>query len=156
MHIKSCFFYSSQNVDPPTWELLIECLADNKELTVEEIKEKMKQRDSQRKMEEGDIYSFNTNPKITSERVSLSDYGTLQAKPGDSNMNNYRLNMTLASNRKSKQYDTPPRKQSNSFSSQETTLDVGEEFVMAMDNPIDNQKNFDTTLKIGDIAKKKY
>ena len=27
---------------------------------------------------------------------------------------------------------------------------------MAMDNPIDNQKNFDTTLKIGDIAKKKY
>lgn len=116
----------------------------------------MKQRDSQRKMEEGDIYSFNTNPKITSERVSLSDYGTLQAKPGDSNMNNYRLNMTLASNRKSKQYDTPPRKQSNSFSSQETTLDVGEEFVMAMDNPIDNQKNFDTTLKIGDVAKKKY
>ena len=108
---------------------------------------------------------------------SMSDYGTLKAKPGDQ----VRINMALQSSR-SKQKGgsqkgtlfTPPTKKGidhghvgpyllsgsnrSSAALQETTLDVGDEFVLAQefyDSPLENQKNYDVTLRIGD-EKKKY
>ena len=108
---------------------------------------------------------------------SMSDYGTLKAKPGDQ----MRLNMALQSSR-SKQKGTPqkgnlftppPKKgvdtghvgpyllsgsNRSSVALQETTVDVGDEFVLAQefyDSPLENQKNYDVTLRIGE-EKKKY
>ena len=62
----------------------------------------------------------------------------------------------LISNRKKGQIAMLPGSTTSSTASNETTVDVIDEFVMAMDNPIENQKNFDATLRIGEDDKKKF
>ena len=135
--------------------------------------------EEQTKKDEGTGYSYERMRSKTTptDGQSMSDYGTLKAKPGDQ----MRLNMALQSSR-SKQKGTskngtlftPPAKKGvdtghvgpyllsgsnrNSVALQETTVDVGDEFVLAQefyDSPLENQKNYDVTLRIGE-EKKKY
>ena len=84
------------------------------------------------------------------ERNSLSDYGTMRTKPGDQK----RMNLTLPSNGNNIPFVIPTSRRS--ISSQETNLDAGDDFVLAMDSSDDNQKKYDDTLRIGDEKKKKY
>ena len=145
----------SQNLDPSTWELVVE------ELEIELRREKDKEK--QKRMEEGRYDSYDSRTKLSMERQSLSDYGTMKAKPA-SRMQNRILNMTLATTRNKGQtlLSLLPGSASNSMSSNdplsnETTADVGaDEFVLASDDPVENQKNFDGTLKIGEHNNKKY
>ena len=143
--------------------------------------------EEQQRRYEGHGYSYERMRAKTTptDGQSMSDYGTLKAKPGDQ----MRLNMALQSSRSKQKVVsqkgtlfTPPAKKgvdtghvgpyllsgSNRSSvdnsigqqrgQQETTVDVGDEFVLAQefyDSPLENQKNYDVTLRIGE-EKKKY
>ena len=105
-------------------------------------------------MEEGSYASLERNTKCPVERQSVSDYGTMKVRAGD----RMRLNMTIPSNRKNGKISMLPgyKEPLRSTSSNETTVDVIDEFVLAMDNPVENQRNFDDTLRIGEDDKKKF
>ena len=132
--------------------------------------------DEQKKRYEVNGYSYERIGKTAAgDGQSLSDYGTLKGKFATQMPFNINLKSSKTKQRESSKNGTlftPPNKKSvdnghvgpyllsgsnrSSTASQETTVNVPDElFYMANDNPAENQKNYDTTLRIGE-EKKKY
>ena len=131
--------------------------------------------DKKRFHQSSNSYERLPKPKFTTldRHSSSSDYGTMKANKGD----HMRINMTLPSKRKPggtilspserHGHDGPYAMLSGSnrsldSSPGETDFDLGDNFVDAseMYNPVENQKNYDVTLRSSDdnrehIQKKK-
>ena len=137
-----------------------------KEVVVDELKKRY----------DGNGYSYERIGKTpASDGQSLSDYGTLKGKFATQMPFNISLRTSKTKQRETSTNGTlftPPSKNrddnghvgpylltgSNRSSpdAQETSVNVPDElFYMANDNPAENQKNYDTTLRIGE-EKKKY